>query len=63
MRVLEHEMAHIALAEFFDHRAVVPKWFDEGFAEWAAGGMTCEGRIRVEIEVRRRTAAGLVSQR
>jgi len=36
MRLLRHELAHIFL-----HRSIgevgIPRWFDEGFAQWAAG--------------------------
>ncbi len=57
-RVLRHEMAHVLLADVLGTQSV-PTWFVEGFAEWAAGGLTCEGRVRVEIEIRHRIAAGL----
>lgn len=47
--VLRHELAHIAL-----HRAVDgfrgPRWFVEGYAQWAAGWSTEEGwRLRVAL--------------
>ena len=58
--VLEHEMAHIAVFDFFGVQGVLPAWFEEGFAEWTAGGLSCEGHIRLEIEVRRRVALGLL---
>lgn len=58
-RVAEHERAHIALGDFFDGQAVVTAWFEEGFAEWAAGGLSCEAEVRLEIEMRRRRALGL----
>lgn len=53
-RVIRHELAHIGLAAFLGY-SLVPGWFDEGFAEWAAGGPTCEGetRIRLELALRR----------
>jgi Peptidase MA superfamily len=35
---LRHELAHLALHEFFkDDDATVPRWFDEGYACYAAG--------------------------
>ncbi len=34
-RVLRHELAHLALHEAI--RVRVPRWFDEGWATWAAG--------------------------
>lgn len=59
-RVLQHEFAHILLADFLGSQyRTVPMWFVEGFAEWAAGGLTCEGRVRVEIEIRDRLRARL----
>jgi hypothetical protein len=33
--VLRHELAHLALHEFMGNRA--PRWFDEGYASYAAG--------------------------
>lgn len=60
LKVLTHEMAHIALFDFFGGRQnVLPGWFEEGFAEWASGGLSCEGHMRLEIEVRRRLGLGL----
>ena len=35
-RVLRHELAHIAIARH-TAPARVPRWFDEGYARWAAG--------------------------
>ncbi len=35
-RVLRHEWAHLALHQYLDGLRV-PRWFDEGYAEWAAG--------------------------
>ena len=35
LRVLRHELAHLALHEFLGPRA--PRWFDEGYASFAAG--------------------------
>lgn len=56
-RVTRHEMAHIGLGVFLDH-AAVPVWFQEGFAEWAVGGLTCEGEVRIRLDLltRRRKA-------
>lgn len=49
-RVIRHELAHIGLGTFLGY-AQVPRWFDEGFAEWSVGGLTCEGEIRVRLEI------------
>lgn len=53
-RVLRHEIAHLALADYLGHREL-PMWFTEGFAEWASGGLTREGHVRIEIELQRRS--------
>jgi Peptidase MA superfamily len=35
---LRHELAHLALHEYFDDKGVdVPRWFDEGYAVYASG--------------------------
>jgi hypothetical protein len=46
-RVLRHEWAHLALHQYLaDLR--IPRWFDEGYAEWAGGWDASEGwRLRV----------------
>lgn len=35
-RILRHELAHVALHRYLAP-ATVPRWFDEGYARWAAG--------------------------
>ncbi len=42
VRVLRHEWAHLALAHELDGLEA-PRWFDEGFAEWFAGGRLDRG--------------------
>jgi hypothetical protein len=49
-RVVRHELAHIALSTFFDF-APLPLWFNEGFAEWASGGLDCVGEARVRLDI------------
>lgn len=56
-RVLRHEMAHVALHAYAPDVAR-PYWFEEGFAEWVAGGLDCEGEARVAIEVLRLVRVG-----
>lgn len=53
-RVIRHDLVHLGVGVFLNY-APTPAWFDEGIAEWAAGGLTCEGetRIRVELALRR----------
>ena len=36
-RVLQHEWAHLGLHQFLSGLRA-PRWFDEGYAEWASGG-------------------------
>jgi len=47
-RVLQHEWAHLGLHQYLSGLRV-PRWFDEGYAEWASGGWSpTEGwRLRV----------------
>lgn len=47
-RVLRHEWAHLGLQQFL-RGLQIPRWFDEGYAEWASGGWSpSEGwRLRV----------------
>jgi hypothetical protein len=50
IRVIRHELAHLSLAEFLNY-AAMPLWFSEGFAEWQAGGVSCEIDVRVRLHV------------
>lgn len=36
-RTVRHEWAHLGLHEYLAGRRI-PRWFDEGYAQWAAGG-------------------------
>ncbi len=36
-RVLRHEWAHLGLHQYL-HGLRIPRWFDEGYAQWASGG-------------------------
>jgi hypothetical protein len=53
-RVLQHEWAHLGLHEFLPGLQV-PRWFDEGYAEWSSGGWSpTEGwRLRVAFALGR----------
>ena len=47
-RILRHEWAHLALAyEMGDLR--IPRWFNEGYAEWAAGGWLDGGARKLGV--------------
>jgi hypothetical protein len=47
-RVLQHEWAHLGLHQYLSGLRI-PRWFDEGYAEWASGGWSpAQGwRLRV----------------
>jgi hypothetical protein len=52
VRVLRHEWAHLALHEHLALR--VPRWFDEGYAEWASGWDRSEAwRLRLLLALGR----------
>lgn len=59
-RVLRHELAHIAL-----HRhlapARIPRWFNEGYATWAAGELDLEGEWQLRVAFATRKAPPLDS--
>ena len=46
VRVLRHEWAHLALAHEMG-RLRIPRWFNEGYAEWAAGGWLEGGGLKL----------------
>ena len=52
-RVLRHELAHVALHRYIP--AVIPRWFDEGYAEWSAGELDVDGAwlLRVAFATQR----------
>lgn len=62
VRVLRHELAHLALFEFLGTAA--PRWFDEGYASYAAGEWDREDVIAANLGLalgRNRTLAALDS--
>jgi hypothetical protein len=52
VRLVRHELAHVALATFTDW-AILPFWLTEGFAEWAAGGLDCRAEARIGLSLKR----------
>ncbi len=56
-RVARHEWAHLGLHEYLEGLRV-PRWFSEGYAEWASGGWdAAEGwRLRVAMAAGRAPA-------
>ncbi|MDX1568369.1 MAG: hypothetical protein R3223_11250 [Longimicrobiales bacterium] len=47
-RVLRHEWAHMGLDQYLDGLRA-PRWFDEGYAEWASGGWNAEEGWRLRV--------------
>jgi hypothetical protein len=47
-RVLRHELAHVALHRYLTP-SNIPRWFNEGYATWAAGELDVEGGWRLRI--------------
>jgi len=54
-RTLRHEWAHVGLRQALG-AARIPRWFDEGYAEWASGGWTAEEGWRLRLALARREA-------
>lgn len=46
--VLRHEWAHLALAHEMG-RLRIPRWFNEGYAEWAAGSWRDDGALKLSL--------------
>ena len=46
--MLRHEWAHLALAHELG-RLRIPRWFNEGYAEWAAGGWRENGSLNLGL--------------
>jgi uncharacterized MnhB-related membrane protein len=60
LQVLRHELAHLALHEYLGVRP--PRWFDEGYASYAAGEERTDGFIATNVTLvfrRMPTLAGL----
>lgn len=47
-RVLRHEWTHLLTRTRLEG-VTLPRWFDEGYAEWAAGGITCNMQARLDL--------------
>lgn len=45
--VLRHELTHVALDRYIGGR--IPRWFDEGFAMWAAGDFETEAQWQLRV--------------
>ncbi len=47
-RTLRHEWAHLGLHEYLGDLRV-PRWFDEGYAQWASGGFDASEAWRLRV--------------
>ena len=47
-RVLRHEWAHLGLHQSLEGLRI-PRWFDEGYAQWASGGWDASGAWRLRV--------------
>lgn len=59
LRVLRHELAHLALHEFLG--ALAPRWFDEGYASYAAGEWDREQVIATNLALAVRGVPSLMA--
>lgn len=60
MPVLRHELAHIALYRFIGE-AWIPRWFNEGYAMWAAGELNTAAEWQLRVAFATRSAPPLDS--
>jgi len=49
-RVLRHEWAHLGLAQYLGP-ARIPRWFDEGYAQWVSGGWDASEAWRLRVSL------------
>jgi hypothetical protein len=59
-RVLVHEWAHLGLHEYLKGKGV-PRWFSEGYADWAAAGWDSSRGWRLRVAIARHQAPSLDS--
>lgn len=59
-RTVLHEWAHLGLHDHLEG-LVVPRWFDEGYAQWASGGWNVQESWRLRLALSRRGAPPLDS--
>ncbi len=59
-RTLRHEWAHLGLHEYLTGLRI-PRWFDEGYAQWSSGGWDVGAMWRLRVALARGTAPPLDS--
>jgi len=57
-RTLRHEWAHLGLHAHLDGLRI-PRWFDEGYAQWASGGWDASSGWRLRVALARGSAPPL----
>jgi hypothetical protein len=57
-RTLRHEWAHLGLHEYLQGLRI-PRWFDEGYAQWASGGWDASAAWKLRVALARGTAPPL----
>lgn len=57
-RTLRHEWAHLGLHAYLEGLRV-PRWFDEGYAQWASGGWDIPSAWKLRLALARRDAPAL----
>lgn len=46
---LRHEWAHLGLTAYLGSDLRIPRWFNEGYAQWASGGFDTAGAWRLRV--------------
>ena len=49
LRTLRHEWAHLGLGQYLGTDLRIPRWFNEGYAQWASGGFETDGAWRLSV--------------
>lgn len=50
LRTLRHEWAHLGLHQYLGPLRI-PRWFNEGYAQWASGGFDVMGAWRLRVSI------------
>ncbi len=49
LRTLRHEWAHLGIGQYLGTDLRIPRWFNEGYAQWASGGFETDGAWRLRV--------------
>lgn len=58
---LRHEWAHLGLTGYLGSDLRIPRWFNEGYAQWASGGFDTAGAWRLRVLLARGQAPAMDS--